>query len=510
MAQNLTIGNPKAMAMANAVTADFVGLDNVHYNPAGLVDLKGRQFETKIIAAYMDIRAEFEPGDNYDFFGFDADDDPVSYTKSQTATPAMYIPGVGLTSVPALIAPLNGVSFNPPGSKFTFANNLYAPMALGFSRDEGDDPAAFQGQKVALQRITYLSPSIGYKVNDQLDVGLSVGFSHQALAMEQKFRSPNDLLALNANSAIQTLFCDTPGIDILTAIFLDICQGDANPFANMADMSLEMTETLSPTYNLGLRWKPYDWLRFGLVYQSEAKMNLKGNYSFEYSDDFFEFMKGFAGAYNPSIFGAALVGPISAKQKEEGIASMKLTYPQHISGGVSVDLTPKLTMNFDLKWTDYDVWENFVIEFDRQVMAMQFATILAPANAQPNRITMPRGYESKWSWAIGFEYDVSNRLSLRWGYENRPSSIPADKADIMAPLGDAHIIGLGFGYQWDKESVVDVGFQYFWSKQEIPAGTSCNVNCDGITDLVYNPYAGMDLETSVNAYIFSLSYRTRF
>lgn len=49
LAQNLTIGSPKAMALGNAVTADFTGIDSVHYNPAALSKLKGRQTTVKFI-----------------------------------------------------------------------------------------------------------------------------------------------------------------------------------------------------------------------------------------------------------------------------------------------------------------------------------------------------------------------------------------------------------------------------------------------------------------------------
>ena len=35
MANDLTIGNPKAMALGNAVTADETGIDSVHYKPGG-------------------------------------------------------------------------------------------------------------------------------------------------------------------------------------------------------------------------------------------------------------------------------------------------------------------------------------------------------------------------------------------------------------------------------------------------------------------------------------------
>ena len=42
LAQNLTI-HPKALALGNAVTADPPGIMAIHYNPAGLTKLDGRQ-----------------------------------------------------------------------------------------------------------------------------------------------------------------------------------------------------------------------------------------------------------------------------------------------------------------------------------------------------------------------------------------------------------------------------------------------------------------------------------
>jgi hypothetical protein len=68
-------------------------------------------------------------------------------------------------------------------------------MVAGFYRAD-DDPGNFLGKRVALERITLLSPSVGYKVTDELSVGLSVGLSYQAVALETDFRAPNELLGM--------------------------------------------------------------------------------------------------------------------------------------------------------------------------------------------------------------------------------------------------------------------------------------------------------------------------
>src|SRR5699024_8398892 len=70
LAQNLTI-HPKALALGNAVTADPPGIMAIHYNPAGLTKLEGRQLEVNLMSIYMDIDADFNAPEGYEIFGID-------------------------------------------------------------------------------------------------------------------------------------------------------------------------------------------------------------------------------------------------------------------------------------------------------------------------------------------------------------------------------------------------------------------------------------------------------
>ncbi len=58
----------------------------------------------------------------------------------------------------------------------TFATAMYAPLIAGFGAEDGN-PGNFMGQQVALERITYLSPSMAYQINDQLSIGGAIGMS---------------------------------------------------------------------------------------------------------------------------------------------------------------------------------------------------------------------------------------------------------------------------------------------------------------------------------------------
>lgn len=70
LAQNLTI-HPKALALGNAVTADPPGIMAIHYNPAGLTKLDGRQLEVNLMSVYLDIDADFTAPEGYEIFGID-------------------------------------------------------------------------------------------------------------------------------------------------------------------------------------------------------------------------------------------------------------------------------------------------------------------------------------------------------------------------------------------------------------------------------------------------------
>ena len=228
--------------------------------------------------------------------------------------------------------------------------------------------------------------------------------------------------------------------------------------------------------------------------------------------DYTKDWQGFWSGLQNSVFGAFLspMFPYGNAEEEHGVATLKMTNPDNFSTGIKLRPFDDWQFNFDLKWSGYSDWNNLEIEFDRELDLLRIAKNFAPNGATDHSIILDRGYRDTWSYAMGVQYDVNDRLQLRAGYEYRPSAIPKSKADALVPIGDADLYGLGLGYRWDKDTNIDLGFNYFVSKQSIKAGQSCNLTCTGIDNLVYNPYAGMDVHTTVKAYIFALTYNTTF
>lgn len=541
LSQNLFI-DAKAMSLGNAVTADPVGIMSIHFNPAGLTKLDGRQIQISLMNIVLGAEAEFSLPDDYDssqagllrihedkILGECDPNKPTSKgncSSSSKSTAAAFLPGVGILpmTLPVLTLPSGGVSIQPPGSKFTFANAAYAPMAAGFAKED-DDPGRYQAKQVALQRFTYLSPSFGYKVSDTFSVGAAFLFSHQAVAVKQNVRAPSVLIGVL--SELQNAFgCFDPdtgeptGNDPLAPI-VTLCGGKIGPYEDVGELTIITEESLSPSFNLGMLWEPTDWFALGVGYQSAATAHLKGTYELEYSDDFAAFFANFRASIVGAIASTMFSLP-TGQPSESGNISTELTYPQHLQIGTKFRMFDRLQLNVDAGWTDFDQWDALTFEFDRHVNFLSAAKTTSPEIITDTSLSMPMNYESVWSWGFGLAYDLNSRTQLRLGYEPRETSIPNNARSVQAPLGFAEMYSFGVGYQWDLDTVVDFSISFMQSKEQIWAdpqssadsGTYPNssdaINRNCLTCSVTSPYPGLDVSTKLTIGAMGFTFRTKF
>lgn len=526
---NLSV-DVRSLSMGNAVTADPPGISAIHFNPAALTKLEGLQTNVQGIVANFDIGKEFSAPAGYNVFGFsddplicnDSPDNPSGLctdfkgpVRGDVEYASLYVPFlkkvVNLPKGVPVIAPTGGVSYNPPGSKLTYATAVYAPMVAGFGADDGN-PGNYMGQQVAIERITYLSPSVAYKVSDELSLGASVGMSYQALALKTDLRFPNEMIGMlrMMDEAICGPFRGNSNV-VTDLILFGICNASEgmNPFGDFGKMQVSMEQSLSPSFNLGVLWEPNDDFGFGLVYQSPAKMNLKGKYLVENANAPRELINGLNSSATGQILAAILGFPSHIPAMESGLMSMKLEYPMHIQAGVKYKVHPKWQVNFDVGWTDFSAWEDFKFEFDRQISALQIAKILSPGITDSS-LALPMGFESPWNFGIGVEYSATDRLKLRAGYEPRTSSIPDNKRNPMIPINNAQLFGLGVGYQWDENTLIDLSLGYLRSRDNIPANTSSMANNTGVNNILLNPYAGLNIKTDTKVTILGLNYTKKW
>jgi len=71
--------------------------------------------------------------------------------------------------------------------------------------------------------------------------------------------------------------------------------GGVGPYDQLGNLSFSMHDDFSPSFNLGVLWGPFDWLSFGLSYQSPIKSHLSGKFRLAYNDDW-QKMVGWCGS----------------------------------------------------------------------------------------------------------------------------------------------------------------------------------------------------------------------
>ena len=514
--QNLLIGNAKAISLGNAVTADPPGIDSIHFNPAGLTRLKGRQYELKLIAGDASLTGEFQSNsqefkDNNEAKGFF---DPLADKSSTIDKFAVYLPGSGHTDLPVLLAPLGGISYNRKGSKFTFANAVYAPMIFGMTRKE-DDPGIVYGENFSVSRITYLSPSVGYQLTERISIGASVGLSYVGVGVVLPFRSPS--LLVQELTQLTDQVCGRTEADryVLNVPDLNLCADRLDPFKTIFEVSIGVEKLASATYNLGVLWDVTDWLTFGMAYQSEAKDTLRGDVALGLSSNFNPWITGIREStpfgstdFMEMLIRDAIDIPEDGVIREQGM--LELINPQHFALGLSLQALPRLKVNIDVKWTETSKWESFTFDFGKNIGLLVLLDLVGIEGANASNLVVPRGYEDTVNWGIGFEYQYNPKLSLRLGYEPRKTGIPDDKKDFLVPLGDFDVIAVGFSYNLSKKRSFDFAFFQIKYEDFIETGSSTNGNDTRLQNFLYNPTAGLDTKLNLDITIVEMSYRKRF
>lgn len=531
LAQNLSV-DIRSLSLGNAVTADPPGISAIHFNPAGLSHIQGLQTDLQGVMLGLTIDREITAPPGFNVFGYS--DDPVVCNmpsspinnnnglcpdfktgKSHVRSVSLYAPILNkFINLPAgmpVAIPFGAVAYRAPDSKITYADGFYAPLAVGFNQKKGD-PGNYMGEIVSLERITYLSPSASYQVSDNLSVGASIGISYAAVALNTDLRLPNELIGVLrlVDENICAPFKQNSSI-VTDLLLFGLCnaQTSVGPFKKIASLKVAMDQTASPSYNLGLLWEPSDDFALGMVYQSSAKQHLKGHFSLKVEPGAPDLIAGLNSSVTGQILSALLGFPASIPSQSEGMASMNLEYPAHFQTGIKYKVFPDLQVNFDVGWTDYSVWKELPIQFDRSLGVLQIAKLLAPT-VTANSLAVPLNFVSPWNFGVGIEYSMTNRLKLRMGYEPRTSAIPSNERSTLVPVNGAQLFGIGAGYRFDKDTDIDLTAAFLRSRDSIPANTSKLSNYTGVDNLILNPYAGLDVKTNASIVILGIAYRTRW
>jgi len=516
-----------ALSLANTCTADPPGIMSIHYNPAGLSLLpEGKTFGNSLVFASIVRTGRFNadedwPGMMSGQWGPDSSKWPKDYSKETdpnsdhggpdpldgsegtNSANQMYLPFIGPLQVPVMPSPNLGVASRKPDSRLTFAIANYVPYGAGFVHGDEDDPYRFSAKSVYTQHMVYAAPSASLRVSDTLSLGVSVGFAQRALGVEVDLRTPNELVALTRVLGDATKDLEIPVVSEQT-LPPPWLGGGLGPYEHVLTLDMEARDDFVPSFNLGLLWRPKDWFSFGICYQSESVAELSGDYTWTYSDQFQRHVD-WNGQTEMTLQGAGMLDiPFIPTETQKGTVTATQTFPMRVQTGIMVKPFSRLKLLADLHWANWSVVEEDRFTFDQRIQILRIAKLLGYAYGD-NDFVVERNMRDTWHWSAAMEYQATDKLSFRLGYERRPSSLNYDQMDALYFLPDATLYGAGVGLKLPKGVKLNLTLGLLLAdKLEVPNNSSTNLNSTDFTK-IGNHYAGLDYEQEAAIYMAGFS-----
>jgi long-chain fatty acid transport protein len=349
-----------AAAMGNAFVAQADDPSALHYNPAGMTQLHGFQnmFGTSLIGGTTQFTGPTGAQATGDRNG------SIAWPPPGHIYLVANLKDLGLSALGNLTA---GIGFNNPfGSLTRYPNDGPFRTAITFTT----------------LPLLDIKPTIAYKLNDQLSVGLGADiYTFSGLFgeghLEQKSIWPGGL-GVPAGSLVELHGSDTTAGFNVSLLYTPFRNSDGKPLANI-----------------------------GMVYRSQATLHLTGNFLAN---------------------GATVAG-----------ASGTFVLPQIFSGGMAV--WPVRTREHEWKLeldVDYTGWKS---NRNLDIQLTNGAVLPFPQNWQ-STYTLMVGTEYRWLQLASMpDWNVA----LRAGYMNQQAQIPDRTFNPGVPSANVHVPSVGIG-----------------------------------------------------------------
>ena len=494
----------KAISLANNVTADPPGIASIHYNPAGLSLMgDGYYISLGLIPAVMKKSGTFTTDTSHvsfhDFRG-DVTADPLAGKEGKTSTGVTYIPVLDDTFDGPMVGPIFGVSYREPGSNWTFGYSTYAQYAGGWKYG-ADDPSVYGAKSVSMQHLIYAGPAVSYRVNNNFSIGASFGLGQTAMGVDLIARAPNEIVNITKILGDATQGMSNPLFDL--TLPMPLFGGGIGVYDNVGELKINMRDDFSPSYNLGALWEPFDWITFGLCYQSAIQSHLSGSFSFQYSEDW-QKMVAWSGSTSVMQIASMIFDlPYNVEAKQTGTVTADLKFPQIVNFGIKLNPIKRLSLLGELHWAEWSSIQQDNMRFDQKIQLLQLSKFMGYTQGDYNMV-MTRKFKDTLNWGAGVEYQLFDWLQLRAGYENRKTSTVARYYDLLYDLPTMDYYGAGLGIKW-KDIDIDLALGYMISQpHRVEAGSSVNMSSYVLGAGVSNPYRGLNYENKTEVFLGSM------
>jgi len=348
----------------------------------------------------------------------------ITNVSARDATTVYTTTNVGSDPVDDAIIPSIYLAV-PVSDKTVLGVSLNVPYALKSEYDE-DWAGRYHATNTELSDLS-LSFSAAHRVNDWVDVGASIQIHS-------------------------------------TTMTLDAAVNDFTGAATYGQGNVEVDDSFSLGYSLGIALEPKEGTRIGIGYRSEVDVEQTGD------------------AIYTNLSATAGGAPYNV---ENASASANNTLPSLLTLSLEQELTDDLTLGLTAMRTGWSSIQNLTIDYDSN---------------QPDSV-LTLNYDDVWFYSAGLTYEYSDSLVLRTGYaiDNSPSD--PNNLSPRAPGSDRQWITFGGTYNVSEETQIMFSYVRLTSDE-------VTVTSDGTgEDASRGTFTG-DYDISAN--IFALAVNTTF
>lgn len=401
--ENSASGMGNAFAGGAAIADDA---STVWFNPAGMTRLKGDQIS---VAGHI-ISPSAEFSDNGSNIGANGGGAPLSGNVDDGGINAL---------VPSFyyVTQLEGNAW--------FGIGVTVPF--GLSTDYEDDWIGRYHATLSEVKTININPSFAFKFKDDLSVGLGLNLQYIEATLENKIDSALTCVGLQTNTSQDPRDCVPNAV---------IPGGTGTLVPGLA--SQDSSQSLSGDdwnigWNIGLLYDLDGASRLGVAYRSSMDANLSGDVKF---------------TVDPAFQTIIDTNPVAPKFLTNTGIVAGIELPAQLSVSYVRDIDSKLTVMADVTWTEWSNFDALVIKFD---------------NLQQSTSNQPENWEDSYRYAIGANYQYTDKLILRFGIAHDQTPIPsAEDRTARIPGDDRRWVSLGAGYEIDSSTSIDVGYSHLF------------------------------------------------
>lgn len=456
-APTLGIGQ-KSTNLGSAVTATADDYDVFYTNPAGAANFDRpfigqgiKTFDTRTLEVRQRGAQEVDTVHDIPVVG------PIIgliLPESQTPQPAegldvspeKTLPGSAIGVIPSA-----GAYMPLPGyENLVIGVGVGAPFLVSANYGNDDAPGnytKFNATDASLV-IVETSPTVGLKVNDDLNVGASVGittFKYLKLSNALGQPSIDNPLPIGPDSI--------PGLGTASLGSASL-ESDSDFGLPVAPWEFATAPT-SLSLTLGLQYKLTDRLTLGATYRSETDETFDGTAKVQLND-------------------LLPLGTFTDRFEYE------MELPRHLQIGLAYKVTPQWQVMGDVRWTNWSAAKGFgtpsEIKFQNGTID-PIGSLTGGLIGEPlKQLTVNYNAEDAYSIHLGTAYKVTPNLELQAGYIYDQAFMPESAVDLVTLSSNRHILSLGGTYTKpteDGEWAFTLGGQVaLYESRSIDAGES--------------------------------------